>query len=132
MAVNFELSELSNFHGTENYYFHPIYKAMGCKVVYTDGVKYVANNGADWLLNMILSIFITSDKIKKAIKKDGDYQYYFFGIELKVNKDTSAVLTFDDGNDNIIVSEKIPYANLPMPGIKFFLTDDVLMLRSEY
>jgi len=122
-----KLENLSEFTGTENYYTNPLYPFK-----YTDGIKYLAENGgAYWLLDAIASW-----QLEKIIRRDqylADLQFW----KLKVNHDNSAVLTCERDTDDIACEQKIPYTDFPIKEIRLYLINmgsggGVLMLPSEY
>ena len=117
MTQNITPSNLANFYGSENLYFRPI--ARDWK--YTDGIKFLSDNGASWLVDAILS------HLKHTRKLFGQD---FIVAKLKV-KDRSAMLTFDDGNDNILAHQKIEYTDFPLPEISIYCENNTLMLPSE-
>jgi hypothetical protein len=51
---------------------------------------------------------------------------------LKVNDDRTASLFCDDGNDNIVYTQHIEFTDFPLDEIKFYSTDNVILLPSEY
>lgn len=106
--------ELEQFTGTENYYKHPL-----SKCVYTDGVKYLADQaGAYWLIDAIFSY-----------RRTEPFQVW----KLMVIEDTSALLTMQEDSDRpILVSQNIEYTDFPEPEITIYLIDGVLLLPSEY
>jgi hypothetical protein len=111
---------LPNFIGSENFYRH-----IG-HVILTDGAKWLAENaGAYWLMDAIASYQ------GYARVRSEPFQVW----RLKV-KDQSAVLTCDDGNDNILVTQRIAYTDFPLPEVKLYaaLGDGrlVVMLPQEY
>ncbi len=120
------LSELSNFTGTEGYTRHRfIPNSTG--VLLTDGVKYLAENaGAYWLMDIILSIL-------PQIRNEE-----FWTVKLKV-KNNKGQVTIDDGNNNVLYTQRVHFCDFPEPGIKLFVSDNrdygeepVIMLPSEY
>ena len=122
-----KLENLSQFTGTTTYYINPLYPFK-----YTDGIKYVAENGgAYWLLDAIASW-----QLEKIIRRDqylADLQFW----KLKVNPDNSAVLTCERDTDDIACEQKIPYTDFPIQEIRLYLVNmnsggGVLMLPSEY
>lgn len=108
---------LAYFSGTEQYYRHVISHS----IVHTDGVHYVMNNGAGWLVDAIYSWQFEE---KVALEP-------FQTWTLKV-ADEKGILSATDGNGNTIAEQKIEYTDFPLPEIKFFVSDNVLMLASEY
>lgn len=112
-------SGLINFYGTENYYANPFYQWMR----YTDGVKFFFENaggGAYWFSDII------GTEMKKLTATEE-----FIVIELK-SDGKSADIIGTDGNENEVYRRKIEFTDCPAGKWKFFLTDNVLMLASEY
>lgn len=113
--------DLSQFYGTENYYrTNPIFAK---DMVHTDGVQYFADNagnGAYWFLDIIAT------EAFPLLKKEP-----FIGITLQV-KNGSANIFISDGNGETLETRTIDFTDCPEGEYEFFLTDDVLMLTSEY
>ena len=121
-----KLENLSDFTGTENYYTNPLYPFQ-----YTDGIKYLAENGrAYWLLDAIASW-----QGEPIIKSDQDLKKNQFW-KLKVNPDNSAVLTCERDRDDVVITQKIPFTDFPLSEVAIYLCDmettGVLLLPSEY
>ena len=111
--------DLSQFTGTENYYRtnHLFAKDM----VHTDGVQYFADTaGCYWFLDIIAT------EVFPLLKKEP-----FISIKLVANNGV-AVITAEDGDCKEIFSKDISYTDCPDGDYQFFLTDNVLMLSSEY
>lgn len=112
-------SDLAQFTGTENWYQHGLVK----RITYTDGVKYVADNGgAYWLIDEIA----LANQFFKNVKEQ---PFQLWKLEVREN---SGVLTCDDGNGNMVMTKRIRFTDFPLPEIKFYFTDNVLLLPSEY
>ena len=109
--------ELSQFTGTENWYRHHFIK----DVTYTDGVKYFAETAGAWW-------FVDDCIIEYAplMRQNG-----FLTITLDVS-DTNAKITVDDGNDNVLATRNIPFTDCPSGQYRFYFTDNVFLLPSEY
>lgn len=108
-------ANLEQFYGTENYFTNPLVKYK-----YTDGVKYFAENaGAYWLLQEINGLYV----------KLGSPS--FLNIVVKSNKKKADIIV-DDGNDKVLTKKHIGFTDLPEGEWQFFLTDNVLMIPSEY
>lgn len=113
-------ADLHQFTGTENWYRH----GLNRNVVFTDGAKYVADEGgAYWLLDAIA----IAQRFEKAVAKE-EFQVW----KLKVNEDRTASLVCDDGNDNIVYTQHIPFTDFPLDEIKLYFTDNTILLPSEY
>jgi hypothetical protein len=104
---------LLQFHGTENYYQY-----MG--FVYTEGVAYMTESCKSYWLLDIVSSYLGRLRGEQ-----------FVVVKLVVNE-RSAVVTFDDGNGNLLIKQAIEYTDFPLPEMKLFLCNGVLMLPSEY
>lgn len=116
-----QLHDLQQFIGTENYYRH-----WFRRFVYTDGVHYVAEEGAVyWLLNAIAS-YQTRQLLRDPMLQE--IQFW----ELQVNPDSSAVLRCLRDTDDVALTQEIEFTDFPLDSIKFYLTQGVLMLPSEY
>lgn len=113
-------SDLNQFTGTETWHRHGINRA----VLFTDGAKYVADEGgAYWLLDAIA----IAQRFEKAVAGEA-FQVW----KLAVNPDRTATLTCDDGNNNILYTQRIEYTDFPLNEIRFYFTDNVILLPSEY
>jgi hypothetical protein len=51
---------------------------------------------------------------------------------LKVNADQTAMLTCGDGNGREVYAKRIEFTDFPEPGIRFYYSDWVIYLPSEY
>lgn len=115
-------SELSQFIGSEQLYFNPLYRAMR----YTDGVKYFANTaGAYWLLDII-----GTEYHPKTVGQRPEWDY-FLSIKMEV-KDSEAGIRVTDGNDTTFVERRVDFTDCPEGQWNFYLTNNVLLLPSEY
>jgi len=111
--------DLSQFIGSEHWYQHGLVRA----ITYTDGAKYVADaGGAYWLLDEIA----LAQKFVQSVKKE-PFQVWMLAVT-----DQRGVLTCDDGNGNIVYTKQIPLTDFPLPEVKFYFTDNVILLPSEY
>jgi hypothetical protein len=110
--------DLAQFTGTEDWHRHGLVR----NVLYTDGVKFVAERGAAyWLLDKVATL-----QLEERVRAE-PFQVW----RLKV-QGTAATLTCDDGNDNIIHCEQIHYTDFPLDEIAFYVEGDVILLPSEH
>ncbi len=114
---NITPENLAHFFGSEQMFFNPLFR----RIQYTEGVQFISANGAGWLIDAILSHAIHTTKVA---------QEDFIVATLKV-KDRKAILTFDDGNDKVVATQKFDYTDFPLPEISFYLENKTLMLPSE-
>jgi hypothetical protein len=113
-------SDLIQFTGTEHLYRHPMVPG----VVYTDGVKHVAETGgAYWLID---EIAFTQHGNKRLAAEE--FQLW----KLKVNPDHTATLTCEDGNGGAVFGKAIEYTDFPLEEITLYFTDKTILLPSEY
>ncbi len=116
---------IANCNGTENYYRHAI-----SRVVYTDGVKVVAEAaGAFWLIDVILS----HQNDRRLAKCQGIQVWRL----VRDQKGNGVTVTCDDGGigenkAKVVLSQHIEYTDFPKDvDVVFFLENNVLLLREE-
>lgn len=127
MQTHFNLNELNQFTGSEQFFKHWGNK----KLIYTEGMQYLANKlNCYWLIEEIAFVILP-----RLLKNHLDY---FYCIQFFVENDCSAIITIDDGNGNIHFNHKIKWTDFPTIGetVKFYLCDSgshyCLMLPGEY
>ena len=117
-----QLSEhvLMQFTGSENWYRH----AFNRKVVFTDGVKHVADAaGAYWLLDEIA----LAQRYVKAVAEE-TFQCW----RLSVNQDSTGILVCEDGNGTAVYKKALDYTDFPVAGVTLWFADSTIFLPSEY
>jgi hypothetical protein len=111
---------LRQFTGSEHWYRHGLVRT----VVFTDGAKFVADEGgAYWLLDII------------AIAQRHDQRVAaepFQAWKLTVRENHTGTVTCDDGNRNIVYRQELEFTDFPLPEITLYFTDNVILLPSEY
>ena len=109
---------LSQFCGTTQYHRTFMFTP---KLVHTDGVQYFAETaGCFWLLDIIAT------EVYPLTKKEP-----FLAINMLV-EDGQAKIAVEDGDLGLLFSKHIAHTDCPSGLYEFFLTDNVLMLTSEY
>jgi hypothetical protein len=111
---------LAQFTGSQNFYRHSLVR----EVLYKEGAEYVAETaGAFWLLDEIA----LAQRHIVPVKRE-DFQVW----DLTVNADQTALLACGDGNGREVYSKPVPFTDFPEPGIRFYYSDWVIHLPSEY
>lgn len=112
--------DLAQFTGSEYWYRHPFVRS----ITYTSGAQYVAEcGGAYWLLDEI----VFAQKGVAAVAAE-PFQLW----KLTVQPDKTATLTCEDGNGTVVFTKRINYTDFPLDEIRFYFTDDVILLPTEY
>jgi hypothetical protein len=112
-------AELKQFTGSEVIYKHWL------SIQYTEGVKYLADAAqAYWLIDAI-----ASHQTKKFLS---DPKLQDFQIWHLVVQDKSGILYALWDTDKEVLRQEIEYTDFPMPDVKLYLVQKVLMLPSEY
>ncbi|QDU98598.1 DUF6876 family protein [Lignipirellula cremea] len=125
-------SDLRQFTGTIDLYRH----GLNRRVCYTDGVRYVAEQGeAFWLIDAICS-WIGSQPFRKAAAEDDRIAEMHFWT-LEVQEDRTAVLfAKSDSPEEAFITQAIPFTDFPLPRIDIWAAYDgenwTLYLPSEH
>jgi hypothetical protein len=113
---------LAQFTGTTQWYQHWLEK-----FTYTDGVKYLADEAkAYWLLDAIAShqtMLLLSDEMLR------EFQIWILKVNLE---DKTAKLICERDTDDVALTQEIDYTTFPLAEVKLYLSNEVLMLTSEY
>lgn len=113
--------ELRQFHGSEQFYRN----GMNRSVIYTEGVKYLADEGgAYWLVDDIAIANMT-----EAALRGEEFQVWTL---TKAEHGQGATLVATDGNEKVLFSEAIAYTDFPLDSITLYFQNNTLLLTSEY
>jgi hypothetical protein len=111
--------DLIQFIGSEYWYQHSLIRS----ITYTDGAKYVAEQGgAYWLLDEIA----LAQKFSPVVKAQ-PFQVWKLTVS-----ESKGLLVCDDGDGNVVYEKPIPFTDFPLSEITFYFTDDVILLPGEY
>ena len=122
MTKTARLSEhdLAQFTGSENWYRHGINR----NVLFTDGAKHVADEGgAYWLLDAIAICQRSEARVASE-----EFQVW----KLSVASDRTATLVCEDGNDNVVYTQRVEFTDFPLDEITLWFANDVIYLPSEH
>lgn len=106
--------KLQGFYGTEQYY-----RLTLTGILATDGVKCFADEGnAYWAV---------TDMCLKAYKLKQPF------LSIKINSTgKKADIVYEDGDYNVLDSDHYAHTDLEAGEYKFYITDNVILLPSEY
>ena len=101
--------DLAQFSGSELFYRNPLFP----RVIFTEGVEYLTENGCAWLIDTISS-HIMSRTFNAAARGDPRIQGMHFW-HLTVHEDRSAVLEARvDGDEEPFITQEIPFTDCPL------------------
>jgi hypothetical protein len=108
---------LAQFTGTEYWHRHPLNR----ECLYTDGVEYFADKvGGYWLLDILATEYF-----------ELQHNAGFLSVRLDV-KGNEADLIIEDGDYVLLAKKHIGFTDCPEGDWRFFFTDNVILLPSEY
>ena len=128
--------DLNGFTGSEGYFFNPFFKP----IKYTDGIKFLSDNKASWLVTDTQAVLLHEPSVKKCYEDEG-----FICVKWKFEKDsdediksTTATATYTDGNEKILFIQKyqetdfLNHYDIKDNELNLYYTNGVLLLGSEY
>ena len=127
MTGSLTTAALRHFTGSESFYRH----AINRRVLYTEGVQYVAEQGgAYWLLDEIALA------VNHQLRLAGEgFQVW----KLTVSPDHTGTLVCTDGNHQKLLTKPLDFTDFPLPEIELWAVENELgprhftvMLPSEY
>ncbi|VFU10936.1 DUF6876 family protein [Methylocella tundrae] len=116
----FSETDLIQFTGSEHWYRHALVR----DILYTDGVKYVAETAGAYWLNDEIAL---TQRFDKRIAAE-EFQLW----RLTVNPDHSATLVCEDGDGGSVFTRLIEFTDFPRAEISFYLVNKTILLPSEY
>jgi hypothetical protein len=112
--------ELGQFTGSEHWYRHGLVR----DILYTDGAKYVADEGgAYWLLDEIA----IAQRFQKDVAAE-EFQVW----KLTVKPDHTAILACEDGNGRTVFQKELEYTDFPAESIELWFENHTIYLPSEH
>lgn len=112
------LNALPYFTGTMQMWEH---RTPFGKLTLTDGCNFIRQKAeCKWLFDLIQSH-------QPSVKQE---EFQVWKLE-KVN-DMNFLITCEDGDDNTLLTQKIPFSDFPLNGITVWLADGICLLPSEY
>ncbi len=109
---------LQDFTGSANWFRHPL-----TQILYTEGVQHAMETmECHWFGDLVMSYQT------KTFLKANEFQVW---ILMRMNEN-SFLASCEDGNDKVILTQKIPFSDFKHDTLTFWLVDGVLLLPSEY
>jgi hypothetical protein len=106
--------------GTGQWHRH----ALNRNILFTDGAKYVADEGgAYWLLDEI----VLAQHYQKNVARQ-EFQVW----KLTVNPDRTGTITVEDGNYNVVFTKTLDYTDFPAPEVTLWFSNNVIYLPAEH
>lgn len=122
-TANITEANLANFYGSEQFYRH-----WTRRLIYTEGVHFLEQNGAGWLVDAIASHQL-NPKLNEGDLRD--FQVW----ELKLNGKGGCTLTCKADSDKPnVVTQEIEYTDFPLDNFTLWVErgeEMTLMLPSE-
>jgi len=113
-------SDLAQFCGTETWWKH-----WTGRITFTDGVKFLAEKaGAFWLIDLVASH-------QTARLRQEEFQLWILAVDRDKTPMAVATCQADTGKP-LLVRQEIDHTDFPLPSVKLYLVDGVLMLPNEY
>ena len=112
-------AELKQFRGSDIIYKH----WLGLR--YTEGIKHLAEVAECWWLVDAIASYQTENLLCDS--KLREFQIWRLLVQEK-----SGVLICEWDTEQEALRQQIPFTDFPLPEIKLYLIDKVLMLPSEY
>ena len=112
-------TDLAQFTGTETWFRHSLVR----KVLYTEGVQYVAEHGgAYWLIDEIA--------FAQGLTNIAATDFQVWKLCVDINR--TASLTCTDGNYRVVYTKPLDWTDFPLDEICLYFTDNTILLPSEY
>ncbi len=121
MSCEITQNDLAGFYGSINMYLH---RMSGLR--YTDGIHYLEENGAGWLVDAIASYQGSRALSAKTFKS-----YQFWNLKVDIDKSTAVLTCEEDSGIPPVVTQKISFTDFPFD-IKIWVENGVMLLPSEH
>ena len=91
--------------------------------VTSGAIELADKNNCYWLLDVVCS-----HQLSRKVRAEG-FQVWKL---LKNAKGEGCKVICEDGNDNVVVTQKIPYTDFPLQTATVWLVNNLIMLPTEY
>jgi hypothetical protein len=119
---------LAQFYGSDHLYRHALSRG---RVQYTDGVAEMAERfGSYWIIDLI-----ASHQLSAKVRAE-EFQHWVIRRDPRGSAAWAFVTDGNDGEDgphlhSAIAQQRIPYTDLPVPELRLYLENGILMLPGE-
>ena len=120
MATTINPHTLMYFSGADERYRH-----WTRRLIYTEGVHYLVENGAAWLVDAVASYQGDRRLLKQRLK---EFQLW----ELRRVGQGAVLSCREDSDEEPVITQEIEFTDFPLETIKLYVCDGTLMLPSEY
>jgi hypothetical protein len=111
---------LRQFTGSDHWYRHGLVRG----ILFTDGAKYVADQGGAWWL---LDEIVFAQRFQKAVAAE-EFQVW----KLTVKPDHTATLACEDGNGRTVFEKALEYTDFPAETLELWFENNTIYLPSEH
>jgi uncharacterized protein DUF6876 len=111
---------LGQFTGSEHWYRHGLVRG----ILFTDGAKYVADEGGAWWL---IDEIAFAQRFQKVVAAE-EFQVW----KLTVKPDHTATLACEDGNGRTVFEKPLEYTDFPADSIELWFENNTIYLPSEH
>ncbi|OQW36218.1 MAG: hypothetical protein A4E19_00765 [Nitrospira sp. SG-bin1] len=108
---------LRQFSGSETLYRY----SLNRKVLYTEGAQYLAEQGGPTSCYRNCASTCQRGGCRRVPGLDAQSEFRLL-----------CLLTCDDGNGHIVYDQSVPYTDFPLPEVKPYFCNNVIMLPGEY
>ena len=118
-------SDLAHFTGSESFYRH-----WTKRLIYSEGINYLVENGASWLVDAIASY-----QFEGVVTKDEDLRnFQIWELKREDVGNGATLVCRADSDKPSVIEQKIEFTDFPLPSIKLYAERGeylTLMLPSE-
>jgi hypothetical protein len=116
--------DLKQFYGTEQWYRH-----WTRRLIYTDGIQFLVEHGAAWLVDAI-----ASHQTHPALQKGLLHDYQLWELQVNLGNRTAVLTCRADTDAKPVIEQKIEFTDFPLDHITLYVErgeELTLLLPSE-
>lgn len=124
-TANITLHLLNQFTGTSQHWVH-----WTKQLAYTDGVHYLVENGAAWVVDLVASYQLNSVLVDDKPTIIRNIPFQLWEVEITITGGFIATLKEDSDMPELVRKEG-EFTDLPIP-LKLYVENGVLLLPGEH